>query len=294
MDEDGFRLKDARVAIVGLGLMGASLALDLRGRCAELVGVSRSPDTLAFALEQHIVDRCVEFEAALDCDLLILAAPVRTIVRQLEQMVDLPGGSDGGRRTVVLDLGSTKAEIVRAMEKLPEHFDPVGGHPMCGKEVAGIRAAEAGLYRGKTFVLTPLERSSAAALALVRELIACLGSRELLLPANVQDQLVALTSHVPHLAAAALVRAAQTCPDERLKQVAASGFRDTTRLAASDLNMMVDILLTNRPAVLAGLASLRRELDRLSALIQEEDETGLREALAAAQAGRRDLLQASE
>ena len=90
MDEDGFSLSTARVAIVGLGLMGASLAMDLRGHCAEIVGVSRSPETLDYAIEHRIVDRVTDFDSALDCDLLVLAAPVRTIIQQLQKICDLP------------------------------------------------------------------------------------------------------------------------------------------------------------------------------------------------------------
>ena len=90
MDEDGFRLSEARVAIVGLGLMGASLAMALRDHCAEIIGVSRSPETLNFALEHHIVNRVTDFDSALDCDLLVLAAPVRTIIKQLQQIGNTP------------------------------------------------------------------------------------------------------------------------------------------------------------------------------------------------------------
>jgi prephenate dehydrogenase len=286
MDEDGFRLSDAQVSIIGLGLMGASLALDLRGHCAELIGVSRSPETLEYARQHNIVDRIVDFDSALDCDLLILAAPVRTIIQQLN---DLRTAKELSRTTIVIDLGSTKAEIVRAMQALPLRFDPVGGHPMCGKEVAGIRYAEIGLYRDKIFILTPLERTSQPALALVQEMIAILGSRQLTLTAERQDSLVALTSHLPYLAASALMKTALASTDDQLWQVAASGFRDTSRLAASDLTMMIDILLTNREAVLGAVKTYRTELDSLAALVESADEAGLRSALAESQQRRLGL-----
>src|SRR5512145_1217569 len=121
-------LAEARVSIVGLGLMGASLALDLRGHCAEIVGTSRSPETLAYALEHNIVDQVVNFDEALEADLAILAAPVRTIIRQLDGIGDAVNRqSDAAitthdtshvRRTVLIDLGSTKADLVAAMQKL--------------------------------------------------------------------------------------------------------------------------------------------------------------------------------
>jgi len=289
MDEDGFKLSEARVGIVGLGLMGASLALDLRGLCAELVGVSRSPETLAYALDHHIVDRVTDFDSSLDCDLLVLAAPVRTIIRQLQQMGAASGRA--ARPTVVLDLGSTKQEIVRAMQTLPVRFDPIGGHPMCGKEVAGIRHAETGLYRDKTFILTPLNRTSKRALALVHEVLAAIGSHPLVLSPERQDQLVAMTSHLPYLVSCALVNAALSREDPQLWAVAASGFRDTSRLAASELTMMMDILLTNRAAVLDALRCYRIELDLLMGAVEAGEEGPLQDALLPAQRQRAQMSQ---
>ena len=289
MTEDGFSLSEARVAIVGLGLMGASLAMDLRGYCAEILGASRSPDTLQYALDHHIVDRIVEFSPELECDLLILAAPVRTILRQLCSLQKLRPEPGSKRRAVVLDLGSTKKEIVRAMEDLPEAFDPIGGHPMCGKEVAGIRNAEIGLYREKTFILTPLDRTTPQALALIQELVDIIGATSLILPAEKQDELVAMTSHLPYLAASALMRTALSKEEPLLWKVAASGFRDTTRLAASDLTMMMDILLTNREAILAALDSYQKGMNLLAASLRKGDEEALRKCLSPSQQKRMQL-----
>src|SRR5688572_17156992 len=236
MDEPGFTtLANCKVAIVGLGLMGGSLASALRGRCREIVGVSRSPETIDFALTHGLIDREATFEASSDCDLLVLAAPVRTILTQLDQLAKSNLRSAKRSSTVVIDLGSTKTQIVSAMQALPPRFDPVGGHPMCGKESSGITNAEATLYQGKTFVLTPLPRTSPAALALAHELIAAIGSVPFVLPAEEHDALVAVSSHLPYLVATTLVHTAQTRDDARLWKVAASGFRDTSRLAASDV-----------------------------------------------------------
>jgi len=279
MAEDGFRLSTSRVAIIGLGLMGASLAMDLRGHCAEILGASRSPETLKFALDRHIVNRVTEFGTQMDCELMVLAAPVRTILQQLDQLRELPSGSPLKKPMVILDLGSTKTEIVKAMRALPERYDPIGGHPMCGKEVSGIRQAEPGLYREKTFVLTPLERSSSQALELVNELIETIGAEPLLLSPEKQDELVAMTSHLPYLAASTLMKTAISKDDPQLWQVAASGFRDTTRLAASDLTMMMDILLTNREAILNALNAYQDGLNQLAILLRDGNEAGLRDYL---------------
>ena len=289
MDEDGFTLSTARVAIVGLGLMGASLAMDLRGHCTEIIGVSRSPETLNFALEHRIVDRITDFDSALGCDLLVLAAPVRTIIKQLQQIGNSPSAIRASRSTIIVDLGSTKTEIVHAMQALPPRFDPIGGHPMCGREVAGIKHAEVGLYRDKVFVLTPLERTSPKAIALVQEMISVIGGSPLLLSAERQDALVAMTSHLPYLTSSALMRAALSKDDDQLWTVAASGFRDTSRLAASDLTMMVDILLTNRKAILNALKDFRVEMDTLTALVESGNEETIRAALSPVQQQRAQL-----
>jgi prephenate dehydrogenase len=289
MDEDGFNLSTARVAIVGLGLMGASLALDLRGHCTEIIGVSRSPETLNYALEHRIVDRIADFDSALDCDLLVLAAPVRTIIQQLQKISNSPFSNHSSKPTIVVDLGSTKTEIVHAMQTLPVRFDPVGGHPMCGKEVAGIQHAEANLYRDKIFVLTPLERTTKRALALVQEMIGVIGGVPLVLSPDRQDALVAMISHLPYLAASALMLTALSRNDDQLWTMAASGFRDTTRLAASDLTMMIDILLTNQDAILEALKDYQSDLENLTALVKSADEKALRATLARAQQQRAQL-----
>jgi prephenate dehydrogenase len=293
MDDPDFRrLQDCRVAIVGVGLMGGSLGLDLRGLCAERVGVGRSAATLALAQVQGMIDRTADFDAAVEsCDLIILATPPRTILAQLQALGQRPAQrpAAGSPPKVIMDLGSTKTDIVAAMGALPAGFDPVGGHPMCGKEVSGAAAAEPGLYRGQTFILTPLARTTAGALGLAQELVRAVGARPLVLAAARQDAMVAQISHLPYVAAVALVKAAQAAGDEQVWEVAASGFRDTSRLAASDLTMMLDILLTNREAVARALAGYRAELEALARLIDQGDAAALRAALEPAQAKRSEL-----
>ena len=291
MDEPGFTsLSNSRVAIVGLGLMGGSLAMALRGAqaCREIVGVETNPAVLDFARARGVIDRAADFDvAALDCDLLILATPVRTILSQLLALSQSPITNHPS--PILLDLGSTKSQIISAMERLPPAFDPVGGHPMCGKETSGIAHAEAGLFRDKTFVLTPLARTSPSALALAHGLVAAIGARPLMLSAERHDALAAMSSHLPYVVAAALMKAAQSLDDEELWSLTASGFRDTSRLAASDVAMMTDILLTNRAPILDALTRCRAEFDALMALIDAGDPEALGAALAPAQAGRAEL-----
>jgi prephenate dehydrogenase len=219
-------------------------------------------------------------------DIVILATPVRTILRHLNEIGPLlPAGC------LVTDLGSTKAEIAAAMALLPGNVHAIGGHPLCGRESAGIDAAEPMLFQGRTFVLTPLPRTSTPAVELARAMIAAVGARPLLIDPRRHDRLVALTSHLPYLVACGLVEsaAALAAVDPLLWEVTASGFRDTSRLAASDVTMMRDILLTNQEAVVEALASCASQLDRLASLIAAGDKEGLEVILTSVRACRSEL-----
>lgn len=274
MDEDGFTsLSGARVAIVGLGLMGGSLALALRGRCAGLLGIDPDPGTRELAREGRVVD---ELSAELDdrlaqADLIVLAAPVGAILRLLGELPQHHPGSP-----VVLDLGSTKAEIVAAMGALPERFDPIGGHPMCGKEKGSLRHADPRLYQGAAFALTPLERSGRQARRLAEELVLAVGARPLWIDPATHDRWVAATSHAPYLLANALAAAT---PLEAAALVG-PGLRSTTRLAATPPGMIGAVLATNREEILAALARFRGRLELLEACLERSDFAGLQELLA--------------
>jgi prephenate dehydrogenase len=276
-------LRDARVVIVGLGLMGGSLGLALsRGDlCREVVGVARRPETVREALAAGAAQRATTdlAEGVAGADVIVLATPVRTILRQIRQLAALPLDP-----CLVLDLGSTKGEIVSAMEALPAQVQPVGTHPMCGKETTGLAAAEPTLYHGAPWVLVPLPRTLPHALALARELAEAAGARPLVLAAARHDRLVAAISHLPYALAVALVLAAAEvgAEDGTVWELAASGFRDTSRLAASDVSMMLDILLTNRAAVGDALRRAAAQLGQLADLIAAGDEENLCARLRAA------------
>ena len=274
-------LHRARVAIVGLGLMGGSLAGALRGRCREVVGVARRGETIELALARGLIDRGTTelSEGVGQADVVVLATPVRTIVRQIAEIGPLlPGGC------LLMDLGSAKVPIVAEMARLPEWVEPLGGHPMCGREVSGVEAAELTLYRGATFILTPLPRTSDAALALGCQLAEAVGSRPLIMDAERHDRLVAVVSHLPYLMASALVGTADAAAafDPLVWQVAATGFNGCARLAGSDVVMMLDILLTNRQAVLRAVSDFQDKLGELARLVEAVDETELRARLSAA------------
>jgi prephenate dehydrogenase len=279
-------LAGTRIAVVGLGLMGGSLAGALRGKCRAVVGVAHRPETAEMARARGLVDRgTTDLASGVgEADVVVLATPVRVILSLLSEIgLLLPGGC------LVMDLGSTKAQIVARMAELPGHVQPLGGHPMCGREVSGIAAADPALYRGQPFILTPLLRTSEAALMLGRALVEAAGAHPLVLAPDRHDQLVATTSHLPYLLACGLIGTAEkvASSDPMVWEVAASGFRDTSRLAASDVTMMLDVLLTNREAVIRALRTCEAQLRDLARLAESGDEEGLQTVLAAIRDRRR-------
>ncbi len=281
------RLKDCRVAVVGLGLMGASLCMDLTrgGLCREVRGIARRTDTVLEAFFSGAVDLATNDlnTGVLGADIVVLATPVRTILSMLEEIGPLlwPG-------CLVIDMGSTKAEICAAMERLPHGIQPVGGHPMTGKETAGFSAAEPGLYQGAPWAITPLARTSQESLDLAHELVHAVGAQPILLTPQRHDRLVAAISHLPYLAASALVHAVTNLGDQDplVWDLAAGGFRDTSRVAASDTRMFLDILMTNREAVLDQLDAMLSHLQSLRAALADGDECELNRRLSASQARR--------
>ena len=271
-------LGEAQVTVVGLGLMGGSLAAALRGVGQTVVGVARREATIDLALDRGIIDRGTTrlADGVTEADVVVLATPVRAILHQIGEIGPLlPEGC------LLMDLGSTKADIVAEMAGLPEHVQPLGGHPMCGKESSGLAATDPTIYRGATFILSPLARTSAEALELGRALVRAVGSEPLVLDAERQDFLTGTLSHLPYLMACALVAVADetTSPDPAAWQIVAGGYRDTTRVAGSDVTMMTDILLTNRQEVLSALDVFQDQIKRLARLLESGDEQRLRTVL---------------
>ncbi len=281
-------LIDCSVAVVGLGLMGGSLAGALRGRCAEVVGVDRDAAAVAAAIDRGFIDRGTvdTFGGIGEADITVLATPVRTIVRLLGEIG--PRMRDGA---LLMDLGSTKARILEAMAALPDHVQPLGGHPMCGKEVSGLEAADTALFQGRTFILSPLPRTSPEALDLGASLAYAVGALPLVVDAERQDYLVGTLSHLPYLLACSLVSTADatTSSDPLVWQILAGGFRDTSRVAGSDVTMMLDILLTNRDEISKAARFCVGRLEHLIRLVEAGDEERLRSELSHIRQTRKEM-----
>jgi prephenate dehydrogenase len=267
-----------RVCIVGLGLMGGSLALALRPFLAHLTIVESDAGTLAAA--RSLADAATEDLAAGvgQAEVVILATPVRTI---LGQLAELPQARPDG--CMVLDLGSTKRQICRAMAALPAGFQAIGGHPMCGKESSGFAAAAPDLYQGQTFVLCRHGRTTPQVEKVAGEIISLIGARPLFLSPEEHDNLVGAVSHLPYVAAAVLMQTVAARQDERAWAVSASGWRDTARLAGSDPRVMLDIMLTNRSILIEHIGQYQAHLAGLKTLLLAGDEAGLADWLAEAQ-----------
>lgn len=256
--------------------MGTSLALALRGKVRHLHGIDPDPSAAP-----HFDTFSNALHSLYDADVIVLAAPIRAILTILPQV-----GALAAAGALITDLGSVKAPIVAAMNQLPPRVQAVGGHPMCGKELSGAAAADAALYRGCTYVLCAAERTSRAALAFMEELVHAIGAQPLQLDAATHDQAVAHISHLPYLLSIALTLSVAEAEDERLWQLASSGFRDTSRLASSDVTMMGDVVTSNRAALSSALERCVAQLRHLQALLASEDDSALRAALEKARQAR--------
>jgi prephenate dehydrogenase len=270
-----FNLKESKIAIVGLGLMGGSMALALKGHCSSLMGIDPDSSALSLALRQNIVDLADSDPAKLlpDADLVILAAPVPAILTLLEH---LPAYTPNP--CIVLDLGSTKRAIVEKMESLPERFDPIGGHPICGKEKLTIANAERTLYYAAPFILTPLERTTPRAQSAADQILSVLGANRIVIDPAEHDRILANTSHLPFLISSALALAT---PD-KCAALIGPGFRSTSRLAGTPSSMMMGVLQTNRENILAALEAIQDELALITSALAENDFTVLESTLDAA------------
>ena len=258
-----------RIAVIGTGLIGGSVALGLRAASpgTEIVGYDIDATTLERALNRDAISALApDAKAAVDgAELVVLASPVETVPTICESLAGAIGPT-----TVVTDVGSAKAAVVEAGESaFGAQF--VGGHPMAGSERHGIDAADAELFVDAMWVLTPTSATSSHAYRVAAELAGALGASVVGVDPGLHDEVVAALSHVPQLAASALVDlAAGTAREAGLLHLAGGGFRDATRIAASNAHLWAGIIATNRSAVLNALEALSERLTGSIDLIRRE------------------------
>ncbi len=284
MASGGFKTR--HLAVVGLGLMGGSLALALRNHAETITGIDPSAESREFALKNGIVDAVTDdLKAGVsEADTVILAAPVQMIRSMVEQRI----GSYLRSNTLLIDIGGTKHDICEVMGKLPVGIHAIGGHPMTGKEVSGVQASDGDLFKGRPFVLCPTRRTTPATRLRALELVAAIEAVPFEMEADRHDHLVAAISHLPYLLSSALVAtvAREGEADSVVWELAAGGFRDMSRLAGQDVQMMGDVVSTNTQAVATLLALFRMQLAMLEAMLISRDDQKLSEFLKPAREAR--------
>jgi prephenate dehydrogenase len=260
-----------RVAIIGLGLIGGSMGLALKASGAEVVGYARRPEVASSALERGVADRCGRDlpSTIKGAEIIVIATPVLTIKDVFTSIAkDLPKGA------IITDVASTKVDVMNWAEKyLPAKACFVGGHPMAGKEVSGIAASDVNLFRGCTYCLVPGKNFNAESRKKLEDMVKVIGARPFYMDAQEHDTLVAVVSHLPHLVSVALVDATVNDANwSAMAKLAASGYKDTTRLASGDPRMNRDICLTNKKPILDAIDNYIRSLNELRRLISDGDE----------------------
>lgn len=261
-----------KITIVGLGLIGGSLGLALRAadQNYHITGWDRDANAVAAAYTcgalTHASDSLVA--AISDADLVIVATPVLAVRSVLEAIA--PQLKPG---TIVTDVASTKVHVLEwAAQLLPAHVTFIGGHPMAGSEQHRITSARADLLQNAVYCLVPAPNTPPAALTMLEQMVRRIGARPLHITASDHDDYVAAVSHVPFVLSAALVQ--QTAADPRwldMRRLAATGYRDLTRLASGDVVMHRDICLTNATAIGSQLRALAQQLDQLATQLNDSE-----------------------
>jgi prephenate dehydrogenase len=279
------------IAILGLGLMGASLALALRkrGYDGRITGYARREETRNQAMESGLLDAVFAdpAEAVREADIAVICVPIWTIAR-------LAGQIAGALRpdAVVTDVGSTKSELLNAMDPVfsatEAHF--VGSHPIAGSEKTGLEAGDPDLYEGRLTVVCPSELTPAAAEQAVVALWESAGSEVVEMSPEEHDAMLASTSHLPHMVAAALARSVANGNPEGKADFCGTGFKDTTRVASGSADMWVDIIDTNRAALEAELDRFHEELQGLIQILREGNSDDIRKWLEDAASDRNRIL----
>lgn len=262
-----------RLTIIGVGLIGGSLARALRraGKRIEIVGYGRNHLNLQRALELGVIDRYETriADAVADADMIVVAVPVGTTGKVLREMIPHVSAN-----AVITDVGSTKRSVITAARAALGDAMPafVPGHPIAGNERRGVDAAMAHLFEDRAVLLTPVSETRPAAVARVRAMWESVGARVTEMGAERHDDILAATSHLPHVLAFTLVDTLARMDDsEEIFNYAAGGFRDFTRIASSDPQMWRDICVANRDALLAAMDEYQQGLSRVRHAIERGD-----------------------
>ena len=278
-----------KIGIIGLGLIGGSLGLDLRDRGHRIIGVSRKASTCQRAEEKGVVDRAnTHLSSLAETELIFICTPIGLIDKTLEQLTPYLS-----QETIVTDVGSVKAPIVNQCSTLWGNF--VGGHPMAGTAEQGIEAAQRNLFQQAPYVITPSEKTPDHAIKTLETIAQSLGSLVYHCSPETHDQAVAWISHLPVMISANLIASCLNEADSTVltlaQKLASSGFRDTSRVGGGNPELGVMMARYNQTALLHSLITYRQQLDKIIEQIQTQDWTSLDQLLTQTQQGRSPFIQ---
>lgn len=277
------------ILIVGLGLIGSSLALCIKRAHPQvkIIGLDQQKSSEDFALKRNLIDEKAESleQAAVTADVILLSSPVKSLIQQLHTLSRL----SLKEAVVISDVGSTKLEVVTTAAQLGlTNF--IGGHPMAGSHKSGVTAADENLFENAYYILTP-NQVKQEPLAAMQELLKGTRAKFVVLSAEEHDQITGMLSHLPHIIAAGLVNQSKEFNEDypRSRQLAAGGFRDITRIASSDPQMWTDILLSNKEVLLALLHSWQAEMQQVAEWLKTEDRAAIHQFFYAAKETRNQM-----
>lgn len=267
-----------RVVIIGLGLIGGSLAIDLRRLYPnlELLGMDKSPDHLRQAKELGLIDSETSQEELQSADMVVLAIPVHATAEQLSEVLDQVGD-----RTLVVDMGSTKAAICQAVSEHPNRRNYLAMHPIAGTEFSGPSAAISGLFEGKTNIICEVEKTSLPLQERGLEICRALGMRIRYMDPQAHDKHLAYVSHLSHVSSFMLGKTVMDIEKNQrdIFDLAGSGFESTVRLAKSNPNMWAPIFSVNRGHLIDSLSAYIENLESFKSLLESDDENGMHQEM---------------
>lgn len=277
-----------KIGIVGLGLIGGSIGLDLRSHGLQVLGVSRREQTCQIALERGAVDQAsVNFTLLATAEIVLICTPIAAIAPTVRQIIPYLAPE-----TILTDVGSVKVPVLKAVGSLWSNF--VGGHPMAGTAEQGVEAAQRGLFADAPYVLTPTETTPPAAVKKVEEIARSLGSKVYFCRPEDHDRAVAWISHLPAIISASLIDACMGESEPQVldlaQQLASFGFRDTSRVGGGNPELGVMMAHYNRKELLRSLSQYRQSLNQLIEQIEQQDWDTLEQILKSTQEARPQFL----
>jgi arogenate dehydrogenase (NADP+) len=276
------------IGIVGLGLIGGSLALDLRSQHHTILGVSKRPDTCKQAIARGVVDDAsVDLKLMAAADVVFLCTPIHALVPTAMQLIPhLPP------TTILTDVGSVKQPVIKAIAPLWQNF--VGGHPMAGTAESGLDAAQFHLFVDRPYVLTPIDTTPPEAVSTLTEIVRSLQAQLYHCSPADHDAAVAWISHLPVMVSASLIAACEHEPNPDLldlaQKLASSGFRDTSRVGGGNPELGVMMAQYNQQALMRSLQTYRQQLDQVMTLVETSDWTALNKLLTNTQQARQKFV----